>query len=249
MRFTNSRLRYHTAILAIITVLYLVYYTIPNYAWAVVASSYFCFVCLGNITMFHKYLAHASFKTTKFIEYLFTYFGTLGGVGSSLTWVTAHYQHHKYSDTSKDPHSPHNGIRKLLRFEFSPVDANISAKRLMRSKYHMFLDKYYYGIHIVTALLLLSIGGPTLLVFGYTIPALITIIGSIWLVNILSHTLGYRNFETKDKSTNNIFAAIIGFGEGWHNNHHYNPKSANFGVRWWEVDVSYLVVKLIRTSG
>jgi sn-1 stearoyl-lipid 9-desaturase len=246
MRFTNSRLKYHTLILLLVTAIYLICYNVPYYAAAIVLFSYFCFVCLGNIVMFHKYLAHNSYKTSKWVEYLFTLFGTLGGVGSSLTWVTAHYQHHKYSDTAKDPHSPHNGIHKLLKLEFSSVDPNISAKRLMRSKYHMFLDKYYYGIHAVVALVLLIIGGPSLLVCAYTIPALITIIGSIWLVNILSHTLGYRNFNTKDKSTNNVFAAIIGFGEGWHNNHHHNPKNPNFGVKWWEIDLSYQVIKLIR---
>lgn len=248
MRFSDTRLKLHTAVLLCVAAAYILSQDIPTYGYFALFISYVCFVCLGNITMFHKYLAHASYKTYKWVEYLFTIFGTLGGVGSSLTWVTAHYQHHKYSDTEKDPHSPHNGIDKLLRFQFSKVDPNISAKRLMRSKFHMFLDKYYYGIHMAIALVLFLLGGPTLVVCAYVIPALITIVGSIWFVNILSHTLGYRNYNTKDRSTNNIFAAIIGFGEGWHNNHHHNPSNPNFGVRWWEIDMSYYIIKLIRTD-
>lgn len=216
--------------------------------WIISFISYFCYACIGNVITYHKYLAHSSFKLKKIYEKLFTFIGTLSGTGSSITWVTTHFQHHKYSDTEKDPHSPHNGLIKILTLDFSNTEANFSAKRLIIDKYHIFLDKYYYYIHLFFSFIIYSIFGIHLLFSIYIFPVLLTILISTYVINTLNHTVGYRNYDTKDKSTNNFFSAIIGFGEGWHNNHHHFPKDSNFGKKWWELDISYVIIKLIQSK-
>jgi stearoyl-CoA desaturase (delta-9 desaturase) len=68
---------------------------------------------------------------------------------------------------------------------------------------------------------------------------------STWLVNSAAHIWGYRNYETGERSRNLWWVALFSYGEGWHNNHHAFPSSARHGLRWWEVDVTYLTVRLL----
>ncbi len=70
-----------------------------------------------------------------------------------------------------------------------------------------------------------------------------------WLVNSAAHTWGYRNFETSDDSRNNWWVALVSFGEGWHNNHHAQQRSAAHGMRWFEFDITYLTIRLMQTVG
>jgi hypothetical protein len=66
-----------------------------------------------------------------------------------------------------------------------------------------------------------------------------------WSINSICHTFGTRPFDSRDESRNNVFMALLGFGEGWHNGHHAFPASARHGLRWWEIDLSWLVIKFL----
>jgi len=70
-----------------------------------------------------------------------------------------------------------------------------------------------------------------------------------WLVNSAAHIWGYRNFATRDRSTNLWWVAALTFGEGWHNNHHAHQRSARHGLRWWELDPTYLCIRMMGLIG
>jgi stearoyl-CoA desaturase (delta-9 desaturase) len=179
----------------------------------------------------------------KFLEYLFTVIGALGGTGSSIGWVIVHKAHHKYSDKPGDPHSPHLGGWKNL-FSLYDYEVNIfHGKDLLRSKFHLFIHQYYYLILFLWALLLLVISYKVLL-FAFIIPVAI----QIWTSNISNygnHLWGYRNFKTNENSRNTWWIALITWGEGWHNNHHAKPWSYTFKIKWWEFDISGAIIKFI----
>lgn len=208
---------------------------------------YFFTGCIGMSVTYHRLLTHRSFKTSKFFEYLGTIFATLGLTGSSITWTAVHRQHHVYADRKGDPHSP--SVLGYLKAQwgsmFSPVD--IKRSPVLRDKFHIFMHKYYFHINLIWALILYIVGGVWALTTLYIVPACV-----LWnagsLINTVCHTplLGYKNYEVRDNSVNNPLLGIFMWGEGWHNNHHKFQNRPNIGERWFEFDMGYLVIKLIR---
>ena len=226
-----------------------------NLTWAtfgLVLLGYFVYGCLGVVVTFHRQLTHGSYEVHPFISKLFSIFGCLGGTGSSLAWVAIHINHHLKSDKINDPHSPlHKGWRIFFLNYESDVDTATKwrMKRLVTDKFHQFLHRYYFAIIIAWDLLLFAIGGLYLVIFLHLAPAAITALMSN-LVNYIGHKpnwLGaYRRYNLADQSTNNWLWAIPAWGETWHNNHHRHPRSFSCGEKWWEVDISALVIRLIK---
>jgi stearoyl-CoA desaturase (delta-9 desaturase) len=68
-------------------------------------------------------------------------------------------------------------------------------------------------------------------------------------VNSVAHLWGTRRYDTDDSSRNNFLIALLTFGEGWHNNHHHFPGSAKQGFYWWEVDLTYYLLKMMSLFG
>jgi stearoyl-CoA desaturase (delta-9 desaturase) len=116
---------------------------------------------------------------------------------------------------------------------------------LLRSKFHLFIHKYYWLFNFSYILFLYCIE-PFAVVYAYFIPTLL-----VWhagsLINTLNHISGYRNFETKDASKNNFLTGYFVSGEGWHNNHHKSPSDPEFGKKWWELDLGWQIIKLVKT--
>jgi stearoyl-CoA desaturase (delta-9 desaturase) len=209
---------------------------------------YFITGCLGITVTFHRLLTHKSYTTHDWIKKLGTIFGTLGGVGSSIGWVSVHREHHRYSDTSKDPHSPKNGFWHAFYGSIFKTPKIQYVTDLARDRFQITVHKYYWTINITYAILLLLIGGFELWATLHILPSFI-----LWttmsIVNTFSHIWGYKNFaDTRDDSRNNWFSALIAWGEGWHNNHHADPLNHSFQVNWWEIDISKQVIKIIRTN-
>jgi stearoyl-CoA desaturase (delta-9 desaturase) len=115
--------------------------------------------------------------------------------------------------------------------------------KLIRSKFHLFLHNWYFGIHLVIAVMWYLID-PMLLVAAYLFPAMI-----LWnagsFINTLTHLTGYRNWDTNDNSTNIPLLGILMWGEGWHNNHHNDPQNESFKYKWWEFDIGHQFIKLL----
>jgi stearoyl-CoA desaturase (delta-9 desaturase) len=179
----------------------------------------------------------------KFLEYPFTFLAAIGGTGSSIGWVVVHKAHHRYSDRPGDPHCPEIGGWKNMISLYDYTFSIFHAKRMLRSKFHLFMHQYYYLIFIAWGLLLLAISYK-LLLFGFIVPVAI----QIWTSNISNygnHMWGYKNYPTRDNSRNTWWIAAITWGEGWHNNHHARPRSYTFKSKWWEFDVSGTIIWVI----
>lgn len=249
-RYNLNTYKVIVALYFILAILFFIFGEVNMWMIPVILLMYFVYGGLGVATTFHKLLTHRSYQTTKTIERLFSIFGTLGGTGSSIAWVAMHVEHHKHSDKISDPHSPaQKGLRVLL------LDYNIDSKKLngpskvlLRDPFHVFLHNYYGLVHLTWAVLLVSWGLDVLFSF-YIIPMILTVVMSNYIIYFChSSGFGYRNFDSDDNSRNNLIGGYLVFGEGWHNNHHYHPRNANFKQKWWEFDLAYQVVKLIRTG-
>lgn len=199
----------------------------------------------------HRFFSHKSFKTSEFKKNFLLIGGTLIGLGSCISYVGVHRTHHRYSDTPKDPHSPTNiGIIKtwLTMWDKNWVVDFSSVKDLLRDPLQMFLHRHYFKI-IICWILLLSLISliinsiiPLLLLFA--LPNLMTFI-TAGFTNAIGHTVGYRNFDTDDRSTNQYFTRFLLLSAGLHNNHHAYPNAWNFNVRkkWFEFDTEGTLIK------
>lgn len=210
---------------------------------------------LGITLCYHRLLTHRSFETPKLVEYFLIVIGTLNWQGGPIHWVGTHRLHHRDSDQPGDPHSPRHGFSWSHLFwtlykdndDFRPYDA---AKDLLRDPVIAWLDRFFFIPQFAVAGLLLGlgwwIGGPRVglswLVWGTALRTVIVYHGT-WFVNSASHTWGYRNFETTDDSRNNWWVAALAFGEGWHNNHHAQQRSAAHGMRWFEIDPTWYIIR------
>lgn len=217
---------------------------------------------LGICLCYHRLLTHRSFQTPKWFEYFLVVLGTLNWQGGPLRWVGVHRIHHKESDGEHDPHSPQHGFTWAHMFwclmkDEPGHDPRAVTKDLQRDKVIMCLDRYFFVPQFILAALLFGAGwlalgsvtgGLSWVIWGVCVR---TVFGfhATWFVNSAAHTWGYRNFETTDGSRNNWWVAIISFGEGWHNNHHAQQRSAAHGMRWWEIDLTYLTIRALEFVG
>ncbi|MCC6909476.1 MAG: fatty acid desaturase [Phycisphaerales bacterium] len=220
---------------------------------------------LGICLCYHRLLTHKSFKTPDVVKYFLTILGNLNWQGSPIHWVGIHRLHHHHSDEEHDPHSPRHGftwahILWCMVKDPNGNHARAAARDLQRDKVMAFLDRYYFVPQFILAGLLFVAGawnwgggwswqyGLAWVVWGVCIRT-VFVYHSTWFVNSASHTWGYRNFQTTDNSRNTWWVSILGFGEGWHNNHHALQRSAAHGMRWWEFDLTYLTIRLMALLG
>lgn len=205
---------------------------------------YFIIFGLGIVIGYHRLLSHKSFKTS--YEKILSILGCLAFQGSPLVWVCLHREHHAYTDTKKDPHSPVNGFWKSF-FTSSISETNPRLIRdMLKNKFHLFLYKYYFVLMSVY-ILLMSLLGFEMFLTLCVIPICFSWIG-VNLVNSVCHSYGYKNYKIKNESTNNTIVALLTFGEGYHNNHHYQPSNYNFAKKWFEFDLSALIIKCLSIS-
>lgn len=214
---------------------------------ATVFMVYFFTGCIGMSMTYHRLLTHRSYKTNKFFEYFGTLCATIGLTGSSLTWTAAHRLHHSTADKIKDPHSPSvlGYVRAQWLSMFSPI--NIYKSPVIRDELHRLLHQYYIHINLLYAIIVTLCFGTWGLLNLYLVPAAI-----LWnagsLINTICHTrwLGYRRYNVPDHSVNNPLLGLFMWGEGWHNNHHRFQNKPNIGEKWYEIDIGYYLIKLIR---
>ena len=208
---------------------------------------------LGICLCFHRLLTHRSFKTPKAFEYFLTTLGCLNWQGGPIQWVGTHRIHHKESDTELDPHSPNHG------FDWAHVlwcvvrdphgrDLRRFAPDLLRDRGMVLIDRFFWVPQVVLGLVLYALGGWSWVIWGVAVRTVFTY-HATWFVNSASHTWGYRNFDTPERSTNLWWVALLAFGEGWHNNHHAFPRSAAHGLKRLEIDPTYLTIKMLSWVG
>lgn len=229
-------------------------YGLDLQAVMLILLGYFLYGCLGIVVTYHRNLTHNSYKTHPLIVKIFSILGCFAGTGSPLAWVAIHINHHLKSDKPTDPHSPHYKGAKIFMMNYiNEVDKDTKwrMRSLVTDKFQQFIHRYYFAIIAAYSAILFSIGGVWLMVFFHWTPAAITAIMSN-VVNYVGHKPnwvgGYRSHSLNDQSTNNWLWAIPSWGEAWHNNHHRYPKRFSFGDKWWEIDISALIIRLIRKT-
>ncbi|HVT06033.1 MAG TPA: acyl-CoA desaturase [Polyangia bacterium] len=204
---------------------------------------------------YHRYFAHRAFKTSRGFQFVLAMLAQTAAQKGVLWWASHHRWHHKYSDTPKDIHSAklqgfwHSHIGWVMAPEWDDTDQSLVGD-LAKFPELRFMDRSGWNI-LPTALLALAfllIGGGHALVWGYFIPTVLLWHGS-FAINSLAHLVGKRRYATTDDSRNSFILALLTTGEGWHNNHHHYQSSANQGFRWWEVDVTYYVLRLLAAVG
>jgi len=215
--------------------------------------------CLGITLTFHRALTHRAFKFKfKWLERIFTTFATAALEQGPIWWTGLHRVHHKYSDTERDPHNRKKGFLYSHFLWHSYLDKRWEkphrvenfremARDIAMDPYYVFLDRFFYLPFLASLGILYLLGGWPWVFWGGFL-GIPVVWHFTWFVNSVTHRYGYRNFATwnEDDSTNNWMVALVTFGEGWHNNHHAFPASPKNGFfRWWEMDITYLIILLL----
>lgn len=210
-----------------------------------------------GVTMgYHRLLTHRSFQTPRFVEYILTFFGVIANQGAPIQWVAAHRVHHRHSDQEGDPHSPRDGgfwAHALWwmcenKYLDDMTEYSKYVTDLLKDPVHRFLNRFYIFIPIAFGGLLYVLGqwwdgvGMSWLLWGFFVRTAL-VYNATHFVNSAAHKWGYQSYKTRDQSKNLWWVAILSLGEGWHNNHHAFPRSAKHGLRWWEFDPTYLLIK------
>lgn len=250
MKYLSSSI---TAVLAIqmiasvTTIVGLFYVDISWPAILVLLVSYFLYSGIGVSMMLHRYWTHKSFEfKSNFVKWLCTWFAVMASRGSIIGWVYIHREHHAFSDTERDPHSPlHVGLNVFF-FHRLGYKGTLNKKviRDLLTREQVIIDSYYVPIVLCGVLGLLLIS-PWLAFWAWAVP--VTLVKLVWSSFIyFGHVSGYRNHETRDNSRNSWPFALLMWGEGWHNNHHNNPRAYNLKEKWWEFDVVGHIIEAVK---
>jgi len=219
---------------------------------------------LGITVGFHRLFTHRSFETNRVVQCILGVLGSMAVQGSLIKWVAQHRCHHQHSDHDADPHSPHTegkGFLGFMRglwhahvgwvFKGDPQNLSAYVKDLRQSRLLRAVSALFPLWVVVGLLLPAALGGLLTwswsgALFGFLWGGLARIFlvhHVTWSVNSVCHLWGRRPYHTDDQSRNNFLFGVIALGEGWHNNHHAFPTSARHGLRWWQVDISYWVIR------
>ena len=208
---------------------------------------------------YHRYFSHRAFKTSRPVQFLGALLGSAAAQRGPIWWAAHHRHHHRAADKPDDIHSPdQQGFIWSHMLWFMTRKAYGTNERVVKDllKYPelRFLDRFDFAAPVLLAVSMFALGsvlgrfwpelgtnGPQMLVWGFIVSTVL-VYHVTFSINSLAHRFGNRRYDTRDNSRNNLWLALVTFGEGWHNNHHYYPSSARQGFRWWEVDISYYLL-------
>jgi stearoyl-CoA desaturase (Delta-9 desaturase) len=221
---------------------------------------------LGITVGYHRLFTHRSFEAGPGVRFALAVLGSMAAQGPVLQWAATHRRHHQHSDGRDDPHTPHAHGRGLwgvargawhahLGWMFTPVPADMERYvrdlkrcRVVRAADALFVVWVAFGLAIPAAAVGLASGTWWGVLLGFLWGGLVRVFfvhHVTWSINSVCHLWGSRPYPGRDQSRNNVVFGILAMGEGWHNNHHAFPSSARHGLRWWQFDASYLVIRLL----
>ena len=241
---------------------------VVGWSWTAVgfAVGFYCVRMFAITAFYHRYFSHRAFRTSRPMQFLFALVGATAVQRGPLWWAAHHRVHHKFSDEDHDVHSPvrdgfwwsHVGwimSRGSFRTRLELV------RDLARFPELRFLDRFDALVPVATLVGLYGIGalleakapglgtnGWQMVVWGFCVST-IALYHLTFCVNSVAHRFGKRRYATKDESRNSLLLSLVTFGEGWHNNHHRYPASARQGFFWWEIDLSYYMLRLMAALG
>ena len=222
-------------------------------AWAWVSALVLYFVRMFGVTGgYHRYFSHRTFKTGRVMQFLLAFLAMSSSQRGVLWWAAHHRDHHRFSDGERDVHSPvkwgfwHSHVGWIYdhndRVDWSRV------KDLSRYPELVVLEKLWWSPIVVTGALCYFTMGVWGLFIGFFFSTVLLWHGT-FTINSLAHVWGKRRYATTDDSRNNWLLALLTMGEGWHNNHHHHMSSCRQGFFWWEVDLTYYVLKALAAVG
>jgi stearoyl-CoA desaturase (Delta-9 desaturase) len=237
-------------------------------SWIAVAAcvTFYCLRIFAVSAGYHRYFSHRSYKTGRVFQFVLALIGCLSHQKGPLWWAAHHRYHHSHADREDDIHSPqqhgfwwaHCGWIFSLRYR--------KADERLVSTFHRFaelrlLDKFYGVPPLLMAALSFLLGvilnryfpelntsGLQMLTWGFFVSTVL-VHHAIYSANSIGHYFGSRRFDSPDMSRNNWLVALLTFGDGWHNNHHYYQRSARHGFYWWEVDLTHYILTCLSYIG
>ena len=225
----------------------------PSWSDALIAAGFYMVGMFVITAGYHRYFSHRAYKTSRGFQALLALLGCLCTQKGALWWAATHRRHHRFSDATQDPHSPHqrgfwqSHILWTLSSEYEGYDP-ASVRDLYRYPELRLLDRFctlpLIGYIAFTAIA----GGLHGVGWWYCVPT-VALMHAVLMINSLSHLWGHRRFATSDQSRNNVLLALLTFGEGWHNNHHRHAASANQGFYWWQIDITYYALRALQALG
>ena len=230
-------------------------------AAAAVAVGLYAFRVFALTAFYHRYFSHRSFKTNRFWQFVFAVWGMTAVQRGPLWWAAHHRRHHLHADTEEDAHSPLKGVI-WSHFGWFTCSRNFATNYgavpdfarypelvwLNRMDWVVpvlfFTGLWFFGDWAATARPEWGTTGLQMMVWGGCIST-VAVYHATFCVNSLCHLFGTRRYDNDEQSRNNWLVALLTFGEGWHNNHHRYPAAARQGFRWWELDVTYQILRLM----
>ena len=248
-----------------LTVLF--FYTPTVMDWVICISMYFIrmFFITGG---YHRYFAHRSYKTSRVFQFFLAFMAQTSVQKGVLWWAANHRVHHRYSDQPEDPHSLkwygflYSHVGWLFSPDFKPTRFKLIAD-FAKFKELKWLNKNHLVPPIVAGAIIFAIGGimknsvgvtdfinngMTTMLIGFMLSTIILYHGT-YSINSLMHLFGGQRYKSGDNSRNNLILALITLGEGWHNNHHFYMSSTRQGFFWWEIDITYYILKIFSWLG
>ncbi|MCB0272802.1 MAG: acyl-CoA desaturase [Bdellovibrionales bacterium] len=220
----------------------------------------------GITAGFHRYFAHRSYKTSRFFQFVMAWIGTSATQLGPIWWAGHHRDHHKFSDTERDVHSPvqrgfwwaHIGWLWSDKYNKTKYE---NMKDFENYPELLWINKYFLVPPVVLAVAMFGLGvflqnyfpalgtsGLQMLAWGFFASTVILYHGT-FLVNSATHMVGKRVYPTTDDSRNSMWIALVTMGEGWHNNHHFFPSNESQGLEWWQIDMSHYVLTMLSWVG
>jgi stearoyl-CoA desaturase (delta-9 desaturase) len=235
----------------------LLVFAVP-FAWPMVglwAASHFV-RAVGLTLAFHRYFAHRSFQMNRVARFCWTLIGTSAMQKGPLWWAGHHVNHHRFADRDGDPHSPMVSGVYYAHIGWFLSDAkndrlepsNPVMRDFSKAPEIAWLERYNVVPPLALAIAMYLAGGLPWLVWGFCLPTM-TLAHATFAINTVNHMFGSRRFETHDESRNNPITAFFAAGEGWHNNHHRYQRAARNGFYWWELDLTWYVIRAMAAAG
>ena len=258
--------------LAVLAAIPLLWNRLVSPADLAILAAMYLLTALGVTVGFHRLLTHRAFQTSAALQYTFAILGSMAVQGPVIAWVADHRKHHAHTDVDGDPHSPHvghgDGVRGVFsglwhahvgwllvdqgraeRRRYAPELCDDRGMRRLNRWFHLLV---VYGLAIpALAGYLVSgsiAGAATGLLWGGLVRVFF-VHHVTWSINSVCHFTGSRRFDVDDHSTNVFWLALPTLGESWHHNHHAFPRSAQHGLRWWELDPSAMVIGAMERLG
>jgi len=219
----------------------------PATTAALVLCAVMFWVRMFGITgAYHRYFSHRTYKTSRVFQFVLAFIGASAVQKGPLWWGATHRVHHRRSDAPGDPHSPREGFWHAHQGWIFNGEWDDTRTELIRdfAKYPelVWLNKFHFLPPLCAAAACWLVGGFEGLLYGMAVSTVLLWHGT-YSINSLAHRIGRPRYETGDDSRNSWILALLTLGEGWHNNHHFHQSSTRQGFFWWEIDVTYWVLR------